>query len=59
MIKERKNITPKARIAELAERFRLAGIDPGWSRYPSLEDVVNAIVVYLDEEMPKLTKKEQ
>lgn len=54
---KKKNISPRARIAELAEQFRLGGIDPGWCIYPSTEDFVNAIIAYLDEEMPKLTKK--
>ena len=54
---KKKNINPKARIVELAEQFRLKGIDPGFCRYPSVEDFINAIITYLDEEMPKLTKE--
>jgi len=49
----RKMKKPSTRIRELAEKYRLKGIDPGFSNCPDPADWLNAIVDYLDEEYKK------
>jgi hypothetical protein len=44
-----KNEKPSKFIERQAETNRNAGIDPGFSRYPSTENWVDAIIEYLDQ----------
>ncbi len=44
------NQKPSERIKEIAKEFWAQGIDPGFSSIPDIQDYINAILAYLDEQ---------